>query len=233
MNISGDVTLVFPHNYGGGYIGAHSNCYEYAMNRAMCFKTRFGRITIALPNCQPEPPGVKPYVEILEEFTGLQTVSDREMFSVFDVGDRQRAQITAGIFGRRITAIYESSFIRYYLKLDIEEWLASDPYSPKMKCPCGAHDCSDSDYRGGRIYAIRSDQPDSPIKIGWTGGDTKARMRDLQIGNPHRLILLGTIDGSIRLERRLHCCFSKYRIGGEWFEPVSAIIDLFRNGPIR
>jgi hypothetical protein len=56
------------------------------------------------------------------------------------------------------------------------------------------------------------------VKIG-RSCDPAARLRDLQTASPARLLLLGTMTGSSRIERQLHRTWRRAHLGGEWFRP--------------
>lgn len=68
----------------------------------------------------------------------------------------------------------------------------------------------------GFVYVIRSGASDF-YKIGWSR-DPKYRLKDLQIGNPLPLELVGTVPGSTRTEAKWHVRFKNKRACGEWFE---------------
>jgi DNA-binding NarL/FixJ family response regulator len=72
------------------------------------------------------------------------------------------------------------------------------------------------------IYFIQSQESfeDGPIKIGYTDDpDLRSRLRDLQVGNPYELKVLGVIaEGDYTLEKELHDRFSDTRLQGEWFK---------------
>lgn len=69
---------------------------------------------------------------------------------------------------------------------------------------------------------------DGPIKIGTTSC-VGQRVRDLQIGCPFQLRILGTMQGGDRnLERELHSTFAKLRLKGEWFTPDSTLLTWIR-----
>jgi hypothetical protein len=56
------------------------------------------------------------------------------------------------------------------------------------------------------------------VKIGYTGGDAKSRIRALQTGNPASLQLLAfKKDWDKPKEAELHSMFAKFRQSGEWF----------------
>jgi Meiotically up-regulated gene 113 len=77
------------------------------------------------------------------------------------------------------------------------------------------------------VYFIQQGK-DGPIKIGSTTNITK-RLKELQQANPNTLHIMHTTTGGQNLERHLHKIFSKYRIIGEWFEPVDEILMLIEN----
>jgi hypothetical protein len=54
------------------------------------------------------------------------------------------------------------------------------------------------------------------IKIGYAV-DVAARVRELQIGCPFPMTLLGVISGAISLEKRWHRAFAAVHTQGEWF----------------
>ncbi len=59
------------------------------------------------------------------------------------------------------------------------------------------------------------------IKIG-VSENPKERRQDLQTGSPHRLRLLGVLDGN--LEASMHTLFHQFRFRGEWFYAVPSIL---------
>jgi hypothetical protein len=71
---------------------------------------------------------------------------------------------------------------------------------------------------------------DGPIKIGTTTYKLTARLRDIQIGSPDPLYLIGHILGS---EKDTHIRFKKYHISGEWFEPHEDILHFVRLNRLR
>lgn len=75
------------------------------------------------------------------------------------------------------------------------------------------------------IYFIQGEQG-GPIKIGYTSGDARGRLGELQTGSPILLRLLSTVEGGRLEEARLHHRFGAVRLHGEWFRPVPALIEL-------
>lgn len=89
------------------------------------------------------------------------------------------------------------------------------------------HPCAD-------IYFVMAIYPGgaSFIKIGVAAG-VKARLAELQVGNPVKLLLLGTVNdiprsNTLNEERRLHKQFADLRAEGEWFRAGGRLIDFIR-----
>tara|TARA_R100001463_G_scaffold23195_4_gene55673 strand:- start:835 stop:1293 length:459 start_codon:yes stop_codon:yes gene_type:complete len=53
------------------------------------------------------------------------------------------------------------------------------------------------------------------IKIGYTKNISK-RKRALEIGNPHGIVVIGTVKGNIDHEHKIHTQLEQYIIQGEW-----------------
>lgn len=68
----------------------------------------------------------------------------------------------------------------------------------------------------GNIYLIACSNPLS-VKIGFTRGDPRFRLRSLQTGCPTRLVLLGWFPGTIEDEQEWHRELADHRLSGEWF----------------
>ena len=64
------------------------------------------------------------------------------------------------------------------------------------------------------------------LKIGFSN-NVKKRLATLNTSSPHRLILLGTIEGSMQDEKELQKRFDFCRVNGEWFEFKNQIINYF------
>lgn len=65
------------------------------------------------------------------------------------------------------------------------------------------------------------------VKIGYSK-DVDSRIRTLQTGNHETLQLLGTIEGTMQLERLIHDELKRYRVIGEWFDfkrPIRAFVE--------
>lgn len=73
------------------------------------------------------------------------------------------------------------------------------------------------------VYFIRSGE-DGPVKIGVTR-NVAARVRNLQTGSAHKLIVIRTIEAGEIIERRAHAYFAKFRLHGEWFKYSSQMLQ--------
>jgi hypothetical protein len=70
----------------------------------------------------------------------------------------------------------------------------------------------------GSVYFITVGDPyGTHVKIGFTRGDPRQRLKDLQTGCPFRLSLLGSVPGCMTMEAELHGVLDEYRVSGEWF----------------
>ena len=82
-----------------------------------------------------------------------------------------------------------------------------------------------SDVNGPLVYFIQQGKT-GPIKIGYTDGELKKRIRSLQTANPSQLRCIGYVKpGTTETECDLHYEFSKYRMAGEWFKPDISILE--------
>lgn len=71
-----------------------------------------------------------------------------------------------------------------------------------------------------KTYFIQD--PRGRIKIG-IAENPRQRLRQLQTGNPEKLVLLGCIEDDH--EKDLHHKFRKYRVGGEWFTAEKELVE--------
>lgn len=72
----------------------------------------------------------------------------------------------------------------------------------------------------GHVYAIQSPENPRHVKLGLSS-NPKARLRQLQTGNPYKMVLIWTFPcrNMAEIETAFHKVFDKYRIpGGEWFD---------------
>ena len=69
------------------------------------------------------------------------------------------------------------------------------------------------------IYVIGHEEnwKTHPIKIGFTKSNPYKRLANLQVGNPDKLAIVHTMQGTEKEETKLHKLLEDFRIGGEWF----------------
>lgn len=84
--------------------------------------------------------------------------------------------------------------------------------------------------RDGLVYFVQAG-PDGEIKIGWTQ-DVDRRIGELQTANAKKLVLLGTVPGTMETEASLHARFSHLRLEAEWFRNSEEIFDFLREATI-
>lgn len=77
-----------------------------------------------------------------------------------------------------------------------------------------ARDFEDDPIKTGHIYFVAAGDA---IKIGFTR-ELKSRIASLQTSAVESLKLLGTIEGTLFEERKLHERFAQHRVRGEWFK---------------
>jgi len=77
-----------------------------------------------------------------------------------------------------------------------------------------------------KTYFIQADS--GPVKIG-ISLCPESRLRDMQVGCPHRLRLLATVPGD--REAELHTRFASLRMNGEWFRWDWSIRDYLAKAP--
>lgn len=67
-----------------------------------------------------------------------------------------------------------------------------------------------------------------PIKIG-LAADVAKRLAALQVGNPHKLSILGVIRcDAADIEASLHRMYRAERLSGEWFNPTPDLLDVIK-----
>jgi hypothetical protein len=80
--------------------------------------------------------------------------------------------------------------------------------------------------RSQRIVYVLQAEWGGPVKIGTSRRDRlDQRIREVQTGNPSRLILLRTLDGGHDREAELHRAFACWRLHGEWFIPSDDLCE--------
>lgn len=99
---------------------------------------------------------------------------------------------------------------------------------PEIEQPALARRLMGADQRRRDVvYFVRA--ATGHIKIG-RSADPELRLRDLQLGSPVRLVLVGTIATSPEdTEARLHHRFSAAREHGEWFRPVPELLTFIQS----
>jgi hypothetical protein len=75
------------------------------------------------------------------------------------------------------------------------------------------------------IYFVEM-EGENAIKIGYSAGSVERRIATLQTGQPRKMLLLGTIPGSMDDERSLHQELKQYRRNGEWFDYTHAMKEI-------
>lgn len=76
----------------------------------------------------------------------------------------------------------------------------------------------------GSIYAVKAGDF---IKIGFTKGDVRERIAQLQTGCPMELQLIGTGPGGRYMESSIHAILKDYRAHGEWFRDEPIVREIF------
>lgn len=75
-----------------------------------------------------------------------------------------------------------------------------------------------------RVYFIQQDGGDRLVKIGTTTRPVEVRLRELQAGQPHPLVILAHAPGGHYEEGRLHDRFGPHCVTGEWFRPHADVL---------
>ncbi len=76
----------------------------------------------------------------------------------------------------------------------------------------------------GFVYFVSAGHG-GPIKIGFSTNVVR-RMAELQTANAHRLVLLGTVEGTMDTEAEFHVRFAHLRMEAEWFEHSFEILGV-------
>lgn len=89
-------------------------------------------------------------------------------------------------------------------------------------------------FRQARVVYFIQARTIGLVKIG-LARDANSRMKELQIGCPDELVMLGWIEHPrpSAFEAALHRTFSKLRVRGEWYLPDPAILELIANAPCQ
>lgn len=74
------------------------------------------------------------------------------------------------------------------------------------------------------IYFIQAGK-NGPIKIGFTQNSINDRLNSLQNATYEELELIGTCNGEIEDEKKIHSIFNSIKIRGEWFRPTEDLLN--------
>lgn len=86
--------------------------------------------------------------------------------------------------------------------------------------------------RSGLVYVIGRADGIGPVKVGFTTTAPAKRLAALQCGNPHRLVVIGSIIGTADDERAIHVELSTAHVLGEWFERGPAMARMRARGMV-
>ena len=78
----------------------------------------------------------------------------------------------------------------------------------------------------GYVYFIQG-KSGGKIKIGYSE-NVDYRIKELQVGYPDKLVLLGKINGSYEIESKIHDELKDYQTHGEWFSPRKPVIETIK-----
>tara|TARA_R110000744_G_scaffold79987_2_gene156995 strand:+ start:1996 stop:2457 length:462 start_codon:yes stop_codon:yes gene_type:complete len=67
------------------------------------------------------------------------------------------------------------------------------------------------------------------IKIGYTANGLLERKKQMQTGNPHGLVIIGTVKGTMAHELKIHNTLADYRAIGEWFNDCKEVRKYIRD----
>jgi hypothetical protein len=77
---------------------------------------------------------------------------------------------------------------------------------------------------GARVYFIQQDGGERLVKIGTTTRPVEVRLKELQTGRPHPLVILAHAPGGHYEKGRLHDRFGPQCVTGEWFRPHTDLL---------
>ena len=61
------------------------------------------------------------------------------------------------------------------------------------------------------------------IKIGYTNNGAIERKRQMETGNPHGIVIIGTVKGNDTHEHKMHRDLEEYCVIGEWFKDCTEV----------
>lgn len=82
------------------------------------------------------------------------------------------------------------------------------------------------DNTAGLVYFVSAtDHADYPIKVGFCAGNIEKRLCELQVGNPHRLLVLASHPATYAQEQAIHARLARHQLSGEWFERSHLVLS--------
>lgn len=70
----------------------------------------------------------------------------------------------------------------------------------------------------GFVYFVVAGEAQEWVKIGFTAGDPRQRLKSLQTGCPLKLELIGAVPATVKAEAEIHDVLKEERGLGEWFQ---------------
>ena len=74
------------------------------------------------------------------------------------------------------------------------------------------------------VYFIQCEDFNNYIKIGWTTNNPVKRLKNLQVGCPYPLKIIGIMECDRHVERSLHLIFEQCIVVNEWFSPSPELL---------
>jgi hypothetical protein len=101
--------------------------------------------------------------------------------------------------------------------------LQSKPYHAFTKTVIEKENKNQEGDRYGKVYFV-GDGDLGPVKIGFSSqSDLKSRLGQLQTASPNQLEIIGSFDGYVKNEQKVHRFLAPHRLRGEWFEREAAL----------
>ena len=82
------------------------------------------------------------------------------------------------------------------------------------------------------IYFIQCEDSNNYIKIGWTKNHPVRRLKNLQVGCPYPLKIIGLMECDPTVERSLHTVFEQYKIINEWFSSAPELLEFIEDNTL-
>ena len=61
------------------------------------------------------------------------------------------------------------------------------------------------------------------IKVGYTSHNATDRKRSMETGNPHGIVVIGTVNGTLEHEEKIHKQLQEHCVRGEWFRDCEEV----------